>query len=95
MSERKGSIEMGGRERGDKLPGGTGAQNTSKRSQQVDTGTEEESALAFYGVCHMFCTRKRLTSIYVTFRNEMLQQYEVRKARPNGSFDIFGCEVIY
>jgi hypothetical protein len=48
------------KERGDKLPGGTGAQNTSKRSQQVDTETEEESAPAFTGCVICFALGKDL-----------------------------------
>ncbi len=42
------------------MPGGTGAQNTSKRSQQVDTETEEESAPAFTGCVICFALGKDL-----------------------------------
>jgi hypothetical protein len=48
------------KERGDKLPGGTGAQNSSKRSQQADTETEEESAPAFTGCVICFALGKDL-----------------------------------
>jgi hypothetical protein len=65
MSERKGSIEKTrltreAKERGDKLPGGTGAQNTLKRSQQVDTETKEESAPVFTGCVICFALRRGL-----------------------------------
>ncbi len=47
--KEKALLKREAKERCEKLPGGTGAQNTSKRSQQVDTETEEESAPAFTG----------------------------------------------
>jgi hypothetical protein len=46
--KEKAQLKREAKERGDKLPGGTPAQNTSKRSQQVDTQTEEESAPETY-----------------------------------------------
>ncbi len=46
--------------RGDKLPGGTGAQNTSKRSQQVDKETEEESVPSFMGCVICFALGRDL-----------------------------------
>ena len=45
---------------GDKLPGGTGAQNTSTRLQQVDTETEEESVPVFTGCVICFALGRDL-----------------------------------
>jgi hypothetical protein len=49
MSEMKARLKREAKERCDKLPGGTGAQNTSKRLQQVDNKNEEEIAPVFTG----------------------------------------------
>ncbi len=58
--KEKARLKREAKERGDKLPGGTGAQNTSKRSQQVETETEEESAPAFTGCVICFALRRDL-----------------------------------
>jgi hypothetical protein len=61
--KEKARLKREAKERGDKLPGGTGAQNTSKRSQQVDTETEEESAPRVYGVSYVLHSEETYINI--------------------------------
>ncbi len=56
LNVRKKRLDWEAKESCDTLPGGTGAQNTSNRSQQVDNETEEDSAPALRGVSYVLET---------------------------------------
>jgi hypothetical protein len=95
MSEEKIRLKREAKERGDKLPGSTasGAQNTLKRSQQVDNEAEKKVHHRLRGMSCVLHSEKTHINIH-HIQKEMLRQKEVRKAGSNGSFDIFGSEVI-